>query len=231
MSTTGTVTLTTKSVDYNGGAAYTRGHVLLTNVIRWTVDNNGDISFSEISSSDNIGGTWGLCYVNLPYYLILQPQVSYNNGSTWTSLTTKTKDITTVCVSGPHDPYTNAVASSTQLINSLGSYHLTGNCLLRFLYATNSPPIPSADNPYAFPDTGYSAATQVPVEVEVDYRPGAVLDGAAWKSHNRSAGTAHIYTGTAWREMKTSEGHSTSGKNPSIYITDKWANQNKIGQE
>lgn len=229
MATSGTVTLSTKSVDYNGGGPYTRGNIILTNIIGWTVEN-GDISFSSISSSDNIGGHWGLCYVNLPYYLILKPQVSYNNGSSWVDLDTETKDITTVCVSGAHAPYTNAVASSIELINSLGTYHLTGNCLLRFLYATNSTPIPNADNPAAFPDTGYSAVTQVPVEVIVDYRPGAVLDGV-WKSHDRSAGTAHIYDGTKWVEMKTSEGHSSSENPPSINDGTKWVNQNKIGQE
>ena len=46
MASSGTVTLSTQSVDYGGG----RGHITLTNVIGWSVNNNGDISFSSISS-------------------------------------------------------------------------------------------------------------------------------------------------------------------------------------
>ena len=226
MASSGRISMVTKSVDYHGGAAYTRGHVLLTNVIGWSVDSNGDISFSLISSSDNIGGTWGLCYASGQYYVYLEPQVSYNNGSSWAALVRKTKTIDTPCVeSGPHN-YVNTITTSTQLINSLGSYHLTGNCLLRFLYASSSAPAPSAANPYAFPDSGYSAATQVPVEVIVDYRPGQDLVGGTWKSHDRTGGHADIRRNNAWVEMKTQEG---TGDPPLIRRNGSWVNQAKIG--
>lgn len=306
----GTVTLTTKSVDYNGGAAYTRGHIVLTNVIGWNVDSTGKISFTSISSSDNVGGSWGLCYVNLPYYLILKPQVSYNNGSTWVDLTTKTKNIDTICVNySPHDPYTNAVASSVTLINSLGSYQLSGDCLLRFLYATNSAPAPSSTNPYAFPDTGYSAATQVPVHVDVSwtatikynanggtgapadttlndsndpktltvsstvptytnhrfegwklgsttyhggdtisisksdptktlvaqwtefYRPGERRVSGAWSSHNRSGGACERKVSGTWTEMRTIDGGTGTGDEPTRKQSGTWYNQRKLGAE
>lgn len=226
MASSGRITMSTQSVDYNNGGPYTRGGITLTNVIGWSVDANGDISFTSISSSDTVGGSWGLCYASAQYYVYLEPQVSYNNGSSWTALARKTKTINTPCVeSGAHN-YVNTITTSTQLINSLGSYHLTGNCLLRFLYASSSAPAPSASNKHAFPDTGYSAATQVPVEVIVDYRPGQDLVGGTWKSHDRTGGHADIRRNNAWVEMKTQEG---TGDPPLIRRNGNWVNQAKIG--
>lgn len=226
MATTGTVTLKTESVDYNGGGAYTRGYRTLTNIIRWTVDDTAHISFSLVSTTTTPDNTWGICTSGSPYYIELVPQVSYSSGGGWTSLDTKRHLVTEICGSG----YTDTVAMSAELIGQLGSYQLTGNCQLRFLYYMTVAPAPSASFPNAFPNSSYSSQSQVPVDIEVDYRPGAILDGV-WKSHNRSAGTAHIYDGTKWVEMKTSDGHSASENPPSINDGTKWVNQNKIGQE
>lgn len=63
-----------------------------------------------------------------------------------------------------------------------------------------------------------------------DYRPGAILD-TIWKSHNRSGGVAHVYTGTIWKEMRTVNGGAESGNPPSINDGTKWVNQSKIGKE
>lgn len=156
----GTITLSTKSVDYGGG----RGEVVLTNNIGWSVNDSGDISFSNNGSSDNVGGTWVLCGEN-NYHLILEPQVSYDNGGSWQALAHLTKSITSCSASS----YTNAVSASNELINQLGSYRLSGNCMLRFIYCTNSAPAPTAALRNAFPDSGYSAATQVPVNVDVSW--------------------------------------------------------------
>lgn len=169
MASSGTITLSTQSVDYPC-CPYGRGHITLTNVIGWSVDNNGDISFWSISSSDNVHGTWGLCWASAPYYLYMQPQVSYDNGSSWQSLDYVDKYVNTVCTNPPTvQTYTNAVSTSIELIGNLGTYHLTGNCLLRFVYASTSAPMPGEANQNAFPDSGYSEATQVPVQVEVDW--------------------------------------------------------------
>lgn len=230
MASSGRITMSTQSVDYNNGNPYTRGGITLTNVIGWSVDANGDISFTSISSSDTIGGAWGLCYAGGQYYIYLEPQVSYNNGASWTALDRKTKTINAACenTAPPHPNYINVVTSSVQLINTLGTYHLTGNCLLRFLYASSSAPAPSANNKHAFPDSGYSAATQVPVVVIVDYRPGQDRVDGTWKSHNRNGGHADIRVNNAWVEMKTQEG---SGDPPMIRRNDSWVNQAKIGAE
>ena len=64
-----------------------------------------------------------------------------------------------------------------------------------------------------------------------DYRPGAIYDGSLWQSHNRSAGEAHIYTGSTWREMRTADGGTSSDNPPSIYTGTKWVNQRKLGKE
>lgn len=165
MASSGTVTLKTESVDYNGGAAYTRGAMKLTNVIGWSVSDAGDISFNLISTSDNVGGTWRICTGNAPYYIELVPQVSYNGGSSWTSLATMRHQVTEICGSGG----TNTVAMSRTLINQLGTYHLTGDCTLRFLYYMTVAPAPSASYPYAFPNSSYSSQSQVPVVVEVSW--------------------------------------------------------------
>lgn len=228
MASSGSITMSTQSVDYNSGNPYTRGGITLTNVIGWSVDSNSNISFSSISSSDTAGGKWGLCYSGGQYYIYLEPQVSYDNGSSWVALDRKTKTIDTQCVDSGTKNYVNTITSSIELISGLGSYQLSGNCLLRFLYASSSAPAPSSSNPRAFPDTGYSAATQVPVEIVVDYRPGQDMVSGTWKSHNRSGGSANIRSNGSWTEMKTQEG---TGDPPLIRRSGGWVNQAKIGAE
>ena len=160
MASSGTVTLLTESVDYPD---YSRGSVTLTNVIGWTVNNSGVISFTSISSSDNAGGTWGICGVASWYGVTLEAQVSYNGGSTWNTITSAFQAVD-ICPST-----TNTISTSVSLIGSLGTAQLTGDCMLRFLYYANAAPAPTADLPVAFPDSGYSAAVQVPVNVDVSW--------------------------------------------------------------
>lgn len=219
----GTVILSTQSVDYPSG----RGHVVLTNNIGWSTSGN-TISFSNQGSSDNVGGTWVLCGEN-NYHLIMEPQVSYDGGNNWTALAHLTKPISTCNTSQSN--YTNAVNSSNELINQLGSYTLSGNCLLRFLYCTNSAPAPTAQLPYAFPDSGYSAATQVPVVVEVSYRPGERKVSGTWRSHNRSGGKCERKSNGSWYEMKTTNGGTGTGDEPTRKSSGTWYNQRKIGVE
>ena len=166
MASSGQITLSTQSVDYGGG----RGAITLTNVIGWSVDNSSNISFWSISSSDNAGGYWGICYGSGPYYVRLIPQVSYDNGGSWNDLASATHLVNSMCTDPPDTAhYTNTISMSLTLIGSLGSYHLSGNCLLRFLYYMDPTPAPSASNPNAFPNESYSAAVQVPVDVDVSW--------------------------------------------------------------
>ena len=167
MASSGRVTLTTQSVDYPC-CPYGRGHITLTNVIGWNVNDSGDISFNLISSSDTAGGSWFICTSGSTYYVELVPQVSYSGGSSWTNLDTKRQAITTVCCpSGTCGQ--NTIQISTTLINQLGTYHLSGNCQLRFLYYMTVAPAPSSANPNAFPNSSYSEVSQVPVVVEVNW--------------------------------------------------------------
>lgn len=65
-----------------------------------------------------------------------------------------------------------------------------------------------------------------------DYRPGAILVGDKWLSHNRSGGEAHVLkTDGKWNEMRTLNGHSTNDNPPSIRVNNKWTDQLKIGKE
>lgn len=296
----GTITLTTQSVDYGGG----RGAVWLYNDIGWSVNGSGQISFSNRGSRDSAGGSWVLCGEN-NYHLILEPQVSYNNGASWTALTTLTHAINSCSAS----TYTNAVAASNTLINQLGTYQLSGNCLLRFIYCTNSEPAPSAALPNAFPSARYSEATQTPVVVDVSwtarikynanggsgapsdttgsssassqtltvsstvptrtnyrfdgwsynsnlyhggdtitiqkssptialvaqwtefYRPGERKVSDTWRSHNRSGGACERKTNDSWVELRTIDGGTGTGDEPTRKSSGTWYNQRKIGVE
>lgn len=194
MASSGQVTLSTQSVDYPC-CPYGRGAVKLTNVIGWSVNDSADISFSLISSSDNAGGTWGICTSGAGYYIKLIPQVSYDGGANWNDLDVKQHWVSEICGQG----YTNTISMSTTLINSLGSYHLTGNCMLRFLYFMTVAPAPDASFPHAFPNEGYSEAVQVPVHVDVSWDATLNYDanggsGAPSSETHRQSGESYSFT-------------------------------------
>ena len=300
MASSGTVTLKTESVDYGGG----RGYCTLTNNIGWSVNNNGVISFNLISSSDNVGGTWGICTSNSPYYIELKPQVNYGSG--WVDLDTKRHQVTQLCSGSSR---TNTVSMSQTLINQLGSYTLTGDCQLRFLYYMTVTPSPSASYPHAFPNSSYSSESQVPVHVDVSwtarlkydanggtgapgdttatdsndpktltvsstvptrtnyrfegwklgstwyhggdtisisksdptktivaqwtefYRPGERKVSGTWRSHNRSGGACERKVSGTWTEMRTIDGGTGTGDQPTRKQSGTWYNQRKLGAE
>lgn len=213
MAASGTVTLSTQSVDYPC-CPYGRGAITLTNVIGWSVDDNANISFWLISSSDNAGGTWGICTSGAGYYVELVPQVSYNGGASWVSLDVKRHRVTEICGQG----YTNTIAMSTTLINQLGSYHLDGDCTLRFLYYMTVAPAPEPPFNNAFPNESYSEAVQVPVHVEVSWEARLKYNanggsGAPGDQTHTQSGDSHTFTISntvptwAWHRF---EGWSTS---------------------
>lgn len=182
----GTITVSTQSVDYGGG----RGARTLTNVIGWLVDNTGKISFSSISSTDNVGGNWGVCTTGSGR-LYLEAQVSYDNGSTWQTVTSSDM-ARAVCPS-----LTNAVSASITLIGQLDTPTLSGDCLLRILYYADGTPSPSPDLPYAFPNSSYSAATQVPVHIDVSWTATIKYNA------NGGSGAPSDTTGTSTNNTQT----------------------------
>lgn len=67
---------------------------------------------------------------------------------------------------------------------------------------------------------------------DLDYRPGALLDGNVWRSHNRSGGEAHVFNGSSWTEMRTVGGESSQkGNPPSLYHDSSWYNMKRLGVE
>lgn len=157
MASSGQITVYTESVDWPN---YSRGACQLTNVIGWSVNDSGNISFWSISSSDNVGGSWGVCTTGNGH-LIMTVQVNYGGG--WS-------DLLSASVARATCPnLTNAISASTTLIGMLGSGHLTGNCSMRILYYADLNPHPSSDLPNAFPSESYSAEVQVPVNVDVNW--------------------------------------------------------------
>lgn len=188
MASSGTVVLKTESVDYGG----TRGYITLTNNIGWSVNDNGVISFNLISSSDNVGGTWGICTSNNPYYVELKPQVNYGSG--WVDLDVKRHQVTQLCSSSSR---TNTIAMSQTLINQLGSYTLTADCQLRFLYYMTVAPAPSAQYPHAFPNSSYSSESQVPVHIDVSWTAKLVYNA------NGGSGAPGDTTATDSNDPKT----------------------------
>lgn len=173
MASSGQITVYTESVDWPN---YTRGAVELTNVIGWSVNDSGVISFWSISSSDNAGGTWGVCTTSTnpnEGYVIMDVQVNYGGG--WQTITSS-RVKRAICPT-----LTNAISASITCINNLGTPTLTGNCSMRILYYADLNPHPSSDLPHAFPSESYSAAVQVPVQVDVSW--------TATMNYNANGGT------------------------------------------
>lgn len=224
MASSGTVTITTQSVDYGGG----RGAVWLYNDVGWSVDDNGNISFWSISSRDNVGGTWGICGTTTGYGVVLEPQISYD-GSNWISLDSKYHEAA-ICPT-----LTNTISISTTLIGQLGSYHLDRDCSLRFLYYANRAPAPSPSLPNSFPSSSYSAAVQVPVHVEVSWEARLKYNanggsGAPGDQTHTQSGDSHTFTVSntvPTRSWHRFEGWSTnsSASSPSYHGGDNFTIQ------
>lgn len=64
-----------------------------------------------------------------------------------------------------------------------------------------------------------------------DYVPGATWNGSNWMSHNREGGTAGIYNGSSYAEMRTVDGGSGTDNPPYIRHSDAWKNMRLIGNE
>lgn len=208
MASSGTITVYTESVDYPD---YSRGDVTLTNVIGWSVNNSGVISFTSISSSDNAEGSWMLYSITpgADYHLTMEVQVNYGSG--WTTVTSANSPIIGTVEQGG----LNAISASLACISGLGSPTLSGDCSMRILYYANYAPAPQPGNPNAFPDSGYSAAVQVPVNVDVSWTARLKYDangGTGAPSDQVHTGiTANSYTFVVSSTKPTRSGYSFGG--------------------
>lgn len=68
-------------------------------------------------------------------------------------------------------------------------------------------------------------------DLPADYRPGAVLSGNQWLSHNRNGGKCHVLGGNTWKECRTLGGPTEKGNPPSTYHNGLWYNMNNIGKD
>jgi len=155
----GTLTLTTQSVDYGGG----RGGMTMYNTINWSTSGNT----LTLSNGGRSGGDYWTLYNasgSADYMAVLKIQVNYGSG--WTTISEQSAYIGTVAQGG-----LRIGAKSDEFLNNLGSYTLTGNCSIRALYYATREPAPTSDYPYAFPSESYSEASQTPVVVDVVVAP------------------------------------------------------------
>ena len=160
---TGSITLYTQSVNYDG----TRGgtNTSMTNTINWSTSGT-TITFSNGGSS---GGTYWTIYNSTgaaDYLLRLTIQVNYGSG--WTDFITKETYIPTVAQGG-----INVASASNNLVNSLGSGTLSGSCQVRALYYATYEPVPTYDYPNAFPSKTYAIASN-PSGVDVNVGPTGI---------------------------------------------------------
>lgn len=217
----GTLTLSTQSVDYGGG----RGGTSMTNTINWSTNGNT----LTLSNGGRSGGNYWTLYNATgasDYLVVLKVQVNYGSG--WTTISEQSAYIGTVAQGG-----LRIDTKSEEFLNNLGSYTLTGNCSLRALYYATYAPVPTSDYPYAFPDESYSEASQTPVVVDVVVAPDTPTIANVSATYNSitcdwgttsfgipSTGTVYLYCTTrgstpstlvsSYIASKTTTGTSTS---------------------
>lgn len=77
----------------------------------------------------------------------------------------------------------------------------------------------------------YGMGLQFKNTLSPDYRPGKHWNGSDWKSHDRNAGAARIYSGASIsKEMRTNTGGVASDNPPFMqYSSSEYKNQRKIG--
>ena len=229
----GNITLYIESVDYNGGGPYTRGHFYSNLNARWNVDSSGTLTLSEDSYSTN-SNNWWICSsraTDINDYRV-EWKVQYKpDGGSWGTLYTAKVAVKGPCANFDYTTGTNVKNMMESFCNGFPGIQLTQSGELRVVCGANLAPAPDAGYQWAFPNDVYSEASQVPVHIEIDYRPGAVLTGGAWKSTNRSGGKCHLRSGGSWAEMKTADGGTGTGNPPSRRTSGTWKNQYKIGSD
>lgn len=166
---TGTITCHTDSVDYGGG----RGTQYSNITLRWTVEGN-TISFGEESYSTN-SQNWWICnsYATNENQYRLELKVQFQpTGEGWQDLFTTAKVILGPCTSYTWQTGTNVRAILEELSARIPTLTLPKSGNLRVLYyaaGTASTPMPSSSYPYAFPNSVYSEASQVPIYIDVSW--------------------------------------------------------------
>lgn len=223
-----TLTCKVESVDYGGG----RGHIWAQQDINVSVSGSTiSVSRGEYRTNDS---SWWICNsysTNYDqYHLEYVVQYSYD-GSNWFNLTSpRGTAILGPCANYDYRTGTNTKDTMAALCQS-ESFTVSASGYIRALFyaaGSASTPSPTPTYPYAYPNSSYSEASQAPIYIVTDYRPGEIRNGGTWKSHNRSGGHADIRRSGGWVEMRTEAG---TGNPPSIRRDGSWENQAKIGAE
>ena len=230
MAASGTIDCNVASTDYGGGSGAKR----MICHMRWNLSDANVLSLSYWYSESVSGNAeyWGVCGTS-SYKIYCRVQMS-TNGTTWVDIPSMSAQSSVVecCAWCDPLPLTNVYNLMQTMVNSLGSYQLTEPCYIRVAYGSSTPPAPTPSLPNAFPYYVTTGEAQIPVPIPVvtDYIPGEILDNNnSWQSHNRTGGTAKIYNGSTWLEMKTKNGPTESGDPPMIYHSTGWKNMRKIG--
>lgn len=225
----GNITLYIESVDYPSG----RGHFYSNLNAQWNVNSSGYLTLSEQSYSTN-SNNWWICSSTTTsintYYVKWTVQYKPDGGS-WQNLYSDKVAVKGPCSNYDYTTGTNVKNMMETFCSDFPGVQLTQSGELRVICGANLAPNPDAGYPNAFPNDVYSEASQVPVHIEIDYRPGAVLTGGEWKSTNRSGGKCHLRSGGSWVEMKTADGGTGTGNPPSRRTSGTWKNQYKIGSD
>lgn len=226
---TGTITCHTDSVDYGGG----RGAQYSNITLRWNLNGN-TISFNEESYSTNTQ-YWWICnsYASNPNVYRLELKVQFQpTGQGWQDLFTTSDTILGPCENYTYNTGTNVKATLESLSSRIPSLTLPGSGNLRVLYyaaGSASTPTPSPSLPNAFPNSAYSESSQVPIYIDVSYRPGERKVNGTWRSLNRSGGVCSRKVAGSWVEMTTQDGGVGTGNPPSRKSSGTWYNQRKLG--
>lgn len=209
-------------------SAFGRGWTQANITLNYSVNNSGLLTISYNSTS-YVRGPWYVCSVN--GYTI---DVDFStDGNNWTNIMHSHANNWPTCVADNNHKVENI---ASVLCAGLTPVTLTQSGFIRArMWTPNACPtcngIPASSVwPNAFPSDAASIATAVPIFIEIDYRPGKILDNnSVWQSHNRSGGADNIYNGSTWNTMETSAGGSGQGNPPTIRHSSSWYNQRKIG--
>lgn len=229
MASTGTITLYIESVDYPSGRGYYYSNLNAT----WSVSNSGYLTLSEQSYNTNKPNWWICSELNTDinvYYIKWEVQFKPDGGS-WQTLYSDRVAVLGPCSSYTYLTGTNVKNMMESFCNAFPGAQLTQSGELRVLCGANLAPNPDAEYPNAFPNDVYSATSQVPVHIDVSYRPGERRVSGTWSSLNRSGGKCERKVSGTWTEMKTSDGGVGTNDPPSRKTSGTWYNMRKTGAE
>ena len=217
----GTIECVVKSVDYGGGT----GHVTMKSFFNWNVTGSTlTVTYDHSESISGSAQTWVICGVTDDYGIYAKAEYSTDGGDTWTDIMEAPVVTVAIC------PDTTNVYNTMQTcFEQFSPATLSNSGLLRITYGANYEPAPIPELPNAFPSYVQTESHQVPIVIEIDYRPGAIKTSSTWRSHNNDGGACHKLTNGSWVEMKTSDAGATTNNPPQIRRNNGWQNMERIG--